>query len=204
MTTALIEAPAIAKKTGPRSVSSRPKPDVTPEKLLKMPDGDIYELIDGKLVEKPMGAESSKIGVAQNSLIRSHVHSQRQGSVYGPDCQYQAFPEKPTQVRKPDGSFIVKGRRPEEKSPKGYMTIAPDWAGEVVSPKDRAEEIEARRVDFMKAGTRLFWIIYPEHRTVHVFRKDGSHSVLTEGDNLSGEDVIPGFTCKVAELFEDL
>jgi Uma2 family endonuclease len=54
----------------------------------------------------------------------------------------------------------------------------------------------------MKAGTRLFWVLYPESRTVHVFRHDGTTAVLTENDELRGDDVLPEFVCRVSELFE--
>lgn len=34
---------------------------IEPEDLLRMPDGDHYELIDGRPREKPIGAESDEI-----------------------------------------------------------------------------------------------------------------------------------------------
>jgi Uma2 family endonuclease len=47
----------------------------------------------------------------------------------------------------------------------------------------------------------LVWVIYPHSRTVMVYRDDGSVSLLRETDELSGEDIIPGFRCPVRELF---
>jgi Putative restriction endonuclease len=55
--------------------------------------------------------------------------------------------------------------------------------------------------DYQKAGGRLVWVIYPESRTVSVYRGDGSASRLHEDAVLSGEDVIPGFRCEVGSLF---
>jgi len=72
---------------------------------------------------------------------------------------------------------------------------------EVISPNDTAEDMEQRIADFMSVGTRLFWVVYPATRTVWVLRGDGSARCLTEQQELSGEDVIPGFTCPVASLF---
>jgi hypothetical protein len=34
-----------------------------------------------------------------------------------------------------------------------------------------------------------------------VYRKDGTMARLRDGDELSGEDVVPGFRCRVNELF---
>jgi Uma2 family endonuclease len=81
------------------------------------------------------------------------------------------------------------------------MHIPPDLAVEVVSPNDTAEEVESKRLAFLRAGVSLLWVIYPESRTVHVYRKGGSAAALEEGDDLTAEDVLPGFVCKVADLF---
>ena len=58
--------------------------------------------------------------------------------------------------------------------------------------------------DYMQAGVRLVWVIFPNTCTVLVFRPDHSVSLLKPGDELSGEEVIAGFACRVAELFEDI
>jgi Uma2 family endonuclease len=178
--------------------------EITPEKLLEMPDGLRCELIDGKLMEHTMGAESSFVATNAIRILGNHVHGRKLGKCFGADCGYQAFESKPKQVRYPDGSFIARGKLPDDKPPKGHIRIAPDVALEVVSPHDAAEEVEARRIDFLSAGTRLFWVLYPESRTVHVFRHDGSSAVLTANDQLRGDDVLPEFACKVAELFEEM
>ncbi len=177
--------------------------EITPENLLEMTDGPRYELIDGKLKEHSKGAQSSLVAVNVICLLGQYVWSRKLGKVFGPNCGYQAFLGKPKQVRFSDGSFIARGRLPDEKAPKGHVRIAPDLALEVVSPNDTAEEVEARRIDFLSAGTNVFWVLYPESRTVHVFRHDGSSKVLNETDELHGDDALPGFQCKVAELFEE-
>jgi Uma2 family endonuclease len=195
MSASVLESQPIAELNGE---------EITPEKLLEMPDGLRCELIDGKLTEHAMGAESSLVATNTIRIVGNHVHERKLGRCFGADCGYQAFPNKPKQVRYPDGSFIARGRLPDERTPKGHVTIAPDWGLEVVSPNDAAEEIELRRIDFMEAGTRLFWVLYPESRTVHVFRQDGTFEVLTESQELHGGDVLPEFVCRVADLFEQM
>ena len=185
-----------------------PVPDLprqyTPEDLLTMPDGNRFELIDGQLVERNMGAESSLVAANTITLLRGYSRSQKRGRVFATDCGYQIFPDKPKRVRFPDGSFVDSGRLPDDKPPPGHMRIPPDLAAEVVWPKDTAEEVEAKRLDFHRAGVRLLWIIYPENKSVHVYRQAGPPSILGPDDELSGEDVLPGFVCKVAELFEGM
>jgi Uma2 family endonuclease len=193
MSTPVLESP-------PNPQSSR---RYTPEDLLRMPDGHRFELIDGELVERNMGAESSQ--VAMNLMVRVgfHVRTNKLGKVFAPDCGYQIFPQHPNRVRFADGSFIARGRLPDERTPQGHVMIPPDMAAEVVSPNDTADEVETKRIAYMQAGVRLLWVIYPETRSLHVFRQGGTATLLGPDDELSGEDVLPGFACRVGELFED-
>lgn len=174
----------------------------TPEDLLRMTDGYRYELIDGRLVERNMGAESSEVAAKIIAILMQFVRTRQLGKVFATDCGYQIFPDDPNRVRYPDGSFIARGRLPGDKAPRGHVRIPPDLAVEVVSPNDTAEEVEAKRVEFLRAGTRLLWVVYPETRTAHAYRQAGGPSLLNEADELTGDDVLPGFTCRVAEFFE--
>ena len=67
-----------------------------------------------------------------------------------------------------------------------------------------AEEINERVVDFLGAGVRLLWVVYPSTRTINVFRPGGGAAHLSTTDQLTGEDVVPGFACRVADVFSDL
>ena len=174
---------------------------IEPDDLLRMPDGDRYELIDGRPKEKPMGAESDEIASTLTTLLKNFVRQQRSGHVYGSQTGYRCFPGKPRLVRKPDTSFVAAGRLPGDKTPKGDIDIAPDLVVEVVSPNDTYEEIAVRVADYKSAGVKLIWVISPETRTVLVRRANGTCEELGETGTLSGEDVLPDFTCAVAELF---
>jgi len=54
--------------------------------------------------------------------------------------------------------------------------------------------------DFLAAGARLVWVIDPERMEARVYRQDGSLAVLGEDDALDGEDVLPGFRCKLTQI----
>jgi Uma2 family endonuclease len=195
MNDVLLEEPAVTAPNG----------EITPDDLLAMPDGDRFELIDGKLLERQMGAKASRVAMRVSGGLDAYAAAHGLGDVFNSECAYQCFPWATKKlVRKPDFSFVAQGRLPDGKPPDGNMPIHPDLAAEVVSPNDLADEIEGRRMDFMRAGTRLFWVIYPKTRTVHVFRQGGTAAFLDEDGELSGEDVVPGFTCKVAALFAGL
>lgn len=176
----------------------------TPEDLLTMRDGDLYELVDGELVERNMGGKSSWIGGELHGNLWSFNKDARLGWVFPADASYQCFQEDPTRVRRPDTSFIRFGRLPGEQPPDGHIRTVPDLAVEVVSPNDLYSEVRTKVEEYLRAGVRLVWVIDPDTRSVDVRRADGSVSQLGEKDELTGEDVLPGFRCAVRDLFPPL
>lgn len=171
----------------------------TPDDLLAMPDGDHYELVDGRLVERNMGAWSIHVATRLMALIIQFDPSQELGWLLNSDASYQIFPNG--KIRKPDVSFIRVGRLPGERMPDGYLKLAPDLAVEVISPNDVHYETDQKVDEYLKAGVRLVWVVNPVIRTVLIYRVDGSIAGVREPGELDGEDVLPGFRCGVAGLF---
>jgi Uma2 family endonuclease len=182
---------------------SEVRSEVTPEELLAMSDGGHYELVDGELRERGVGALSNLIALETSALLRNHCRGLDLGWLFGAELGYQCFPWKPRQVRRADVSFIRRERYPLEKIAKdGFTKIGPDLAVEVVSLNDLAsKDVEEKVDDYVRAGVRLIWVIYPATRTVYVIRGDGTGYRLRSDDELTGEDVIPGFRCRVSDLF---
>jgi Uma2 family endonuclease len=173
----------------------------TPEDLLAMPDRKSYELVDGQLVERNVSVLSSWVGGQVYHVVDSFVREHQLGWAWGADLGYVCFPDTPGKVRKPDVSFVRKERLPEGLTSEGYLYIPPDLAVEVMSPNDLAYEVDHKVGEYLDAGVPLIWVINPEARTVYIHRRDVSGSVLREQDELSGEDVLPGFCCRVSTLF---
>jgi Uma2 family endonuclease len=166
-----------------------------------MPDGKSYELVGGQLVERNMGLEFCWVGGRLHSRLDRFCEEQDAGWALAADDGYQCFPHDPGLVRRPDVSFIRRGRLPGEVLPTGWGRIPPDLAVEVVSPNDSAGALEEKLDDYQKAGVPLVWVVHVKSRTVLVYRGDGSVSRLRETDELSGEGVIPGFRCPVRDIF---
>jgi Uma2 family endonuclease len=174
----------------------------TPEDLLRMPDGDRYELVDGRLVEHNMSFWSSYVAGTLLNKISNYCAAGRPGWVVPEGTSYQCFPDSPDRVRKADVSFIRLDRwSMEQAQAEGHVRIAPDLAVEVLSPNDLAYEVDAKVEEFLAAGVRLVWVVNPEKRTVRVYRAQGTGTILREQDELDGEDVLPGFRCPIRELF---
>jgi len=89
----------------------------------------------------------------------------------------------------------------ERIPPRGYAELAPDLLAEILSPDDRPAEVLAKVADWLGAGTELVWLVDPERLEVRVYRRDGSLAVVHAAESLDGEDVLPGFSCPVAQVF---
>jgi Uma2 family endonuclease len=165
-------------------------------------DGVAAEVIEER-PERNMGAKASAVAAAIIALLHVHVSERKLGKVFTADCGYHLPRAAGKKVRFPDGSFVARGRLPDERMPDGNLKLAPDLAVEVVSPNDKAYEVEEKRAAYLAAGVRLVWIVYPPTRTVFVFHRSGV-TVLGESDTLTGADVLPEFSCPVARFFEDL
>jgi Uma2 family endonuclease len=85
---------------------------------------------------------------------------------------------------------------------KGSVPEMPDLAVEVKSPDDSLKLLRDKAHYYLANGTRLVWLVIPEKRLVEVYTPD-DEQILTEEDTLSGEDVLPGFTLPVRDIFAD-
>jgi Uma2 family endonuclease len=106
----------------------------------------------------------------------------------------------PDTVRGPDVAWYDDAPSFERLPPK-YGEIPPRLIVEVLSPSDRADRIIHKITDYLRNGVELVWLIDPEARTVTVYRPDTGPRVYTEKEELSGDDVLPGFRCRVADFF---
>ena len=86
----------------------------------------------------------------------------------------------------------------------GYAEIAPDLVVEVLSPHDVFPKVLRKVQQYLKAGVVLIWVVVPEDRSVTIYRPGYDAIILTEKETLKGEDVLPGFECAVADLFEEM
>ena len=84
--------------------------------------------------------------------------------------------------------------------PEGFWDGAPTLAVEVVSPEKRAADLYAKAHEYVAAGTRAVWVLWPRHRSVTVYAA-GATRELGPNDELNGGDVLPGFRIRVGDLF---
>ncbi len=181
---------------------STPKVLLTADDLLRLSrTGKRYELVGGELVEMaPTGARHGRVAIRSGSRLNAYVEQNDLGEVFAAETGFR-LERQPDKVRAPDVAFVSKGRLPPGELPKGFLDIVPDLVIEVVSPGDTATYVQAKVEDWLQAGVRLVLVMYPDTRSVAVYRSLDDVRVLTEGDQLQGDPVLPGFSCPVKEIF---
>ncbi|MBA2693416.1 MAG: Uma2 family endonuclease [Rubrobacter sp.] len=179
------------------------KTGTTAEELIAMPDDGVRrEVVKGELREVPL-ADASHGDVAMNlgALLKNHVKANDLGRVPAAETGF-IITRNPDTTRAPDTGFISKERIPTEGVPDGYWELAPDLAVEVVSPNDTATEVQEKIREWIEAGVRLVWVVYPKTKSVVVHKSLKDIETFTEEETLTGEGVLPGFECVVKEIFE--
>jgi Uma2 family endonuclease len=86
-----------------------------------------------------------------------------------------------------------------EGTPERFWHRAPDLAVEIVSPSDKASDVQERVLDYLDSGARIVWVVDPGTRSVTVYRSPADIRLLREGDMLDGIDVIPGFAYSLSD-----
>jgi len=178
---------------------------VTAEQLLRMPDdGWRYELVRGELRKMtPAGWKHGAVGGVLHVLLGRHVLQERVGRIFFAETGF-LLARDPDTVRAPDIAFIRSDHLPATPPKEAFWPGPPDLAVEVVSPGDTFQEIDEKVKAWLDAGAMMVWVVNPSGRTVTVYRPPNRIALLTENDELSGEDVVAGFRCRVGEIFASL
>jgi len=184
-------------------VPNAPYPMTVVDLLDRPDDGYRYEVVEGVLVRMAGGKPralftANRLTVALGSFVADHGLGELTGAdgVYDLDNLGQ-----PNTGLLPDIGFIRADVVPTIDLDK-VLTIAPDLAVEIAS-NDQYHPVMGKKAQrYLKAGTRLVWIVYPRWKEVEVWRQGRSTPTkLGIADTLSGETVIPGFTYPIARLF---
>lgn len=164
-------------------------------------DGTRLELIRGEVVAMTRPTwEHGEIQIALGALIFLFLRSNPIGRVA---VESGVITERnPDTLRGPDVSFFARERMPLGVRMPCYAEMTPDLCVEVISPSNTRRQLNEKLKEYFATGCRMAWVVDPEERSVTVYRTPLEGRVIKEGGSLDGEDVLPGFTCQVAEIFE--
>lgn len=179
-----------------------PAPLRTAEDLAQLPDdGRLYELDQGRVVcMAPASWIPGVVGARVGRRIDAFADEHHLGFCSGADTGF-LLAAAPDVVRAPDVGFVRADRVQAAAPPRRYFPGPPDLAVEVRSPTDRPADLLRKIADYLAAGTALVWYLDPERRSALVFHGDGR--VLSVGADgvLDGEDVLPGFQLRLADVW---
>ncbi len=175
---------------------------ITAEEFARMPqplDGSRQELVQGVIVTMPP-AKGLHGACCTGIILRlgTFVGAGKLGRVFSNDTGF-ILERDPDTVRGADVSFWSAERLPE--IPDDYITVPPDLAVEVVSPGDHYARIQRKVVQYMTHGIKLLWVADPQDRSVTVYRPGEMPRIFEENETLTAEGIVPGFSCRVGDLF---
>lgn len=182
--------------------SDLPAGEMTAQELERVyVPGKSTELVRGRLlVREPPGTAHGRMAGTLTYLVSAFVRRHELGFVFAQDTGFR-IESNPDTVRAADLAFVTRDRGPALPL-RGYASLAPDLIAEIVSPDDRPGEVLDKIAAWLEAGVRLAWVIDPRRATAQVYRRDGSVALVAADGVLDGEDVLPGFTCSLAEVTE--
>lgn len=187
----------------PHRVRLRPLPGTATEAdvaAIQAREKRLFELVDGVLVEKAMGARESLLAGFILTFMNYFVLPRKLGRVLGPDGMMKLIPGL---VRMPDVAYISRARLPGGRFPKEPVPLlVPDLAVEVLSEGNTPKEIGRKRRECFESGVRLVWVLDLETRTADVYTRPDRPDATVDADGaLDGGDVLPGFTLSLKEIF---
>lgn len=170
----------------------------TVEEYLAMPDGDRYEFIDGELREDSMGMKAATTTIRAGRRLDEYAERSGAGVVCSESLLYRIFANDQV-VRRADVSFFRAGRAPSPEL--NVITTAPDLVVEVVSPSNETIDDRLKVEAWLNAGVGMVWVLLPDTREVTIYRRGHRPRILTAEDTIEGDDLLPGFSAVVANLF---
>jgi Uma2 family endonuclease len=175
---------------------------VTGEELAVMGDIGRCELVEGKIAMKsPTGSRHGSVEHNFVYVLTSFVQPRKLGLVKVGEVGIYTH-RNPDTVRGADVLF-VSNERAAKLGTSAFLDVAPDLVVEVMSPDDRWSEMMQKLREYFEIGVRLAWVADPSSRIVYAYRSVTNVRQFGENDSLSGDDVLPGFSAAVKDLFEE-
>jgi len=174
---------------------------LTADDLARMPDDASVqlELDEGELITMPPAAEEhGHIEMDLVVLLGNFVKKHKLGRVYAGDTGFRLNDRT---VFAPDVAFVRRDRAEAVRST-SFANGAPDLAVEIISPSDGMRQSTRKVKQYLAAGSHTVWVVYPKSKKVVVFETSGAERTLRSNDTLDAPELLPGFSVKVAELFD--
>jgi Uma2 family endonuclease len=168
-----------------------------------LPSGPVlYELDNGRLITMPPAGNLH--GAIETKFAGALLYEGEKRGLGKARCGEVGIIlwRNPDRVVGADAVFIANSSLPLRQSPEGYLETIPDLVVEIRSKNDTLAFVQRKVEDYLTAGVRVVWVADPDKRSVTAHRRGQEPQVLSEGDTLTVEEIIPGFKLSVKEIFE--
>jgi Uma2 family endonuclease len=165
--------------------------------MLNPPDGKLYELVRGELVEKKMAALSVWIAFRIGHLIELYLEHAASGWV-STEIAINCFPWLGKHGRRPDVAYFHFAR--SDGPGNDPILVAPNFAVEVLSPNDEAIDVDVKVEEYFRAGAELVWVVNPQTKTVRAQRADGQGHFYHAGESVDLAPVLPDLRLNVDDF----
>lgn len=176
--------------------------DITFEEAAELdPDEHAAELVEGRLV--PVSRGTWRHGrITGNVYFALRLYSnEHDGWTVATADPGTKLGRNPATLRGPDVGMIRTEREPKGRGVEGWLEGAPDLAVEVKGDDTSTSELIRKALEYLGAGAKVVWIVDPDAEQVVVFTPPDHARVVGRDETLDGGDVLPGFGCRVADLF---
>lgn len=173
---------------------------ITGEELFRMPDSELSELIEGRIIRmSPTSHIHGRIEGRFYHLLASHVQAGQLGQVMVGEVGIY-IRRNPDTVRAADVLYISNAHYAQSRS-QSYLDVAPELVVEILSPDDAWQAVTRKLADYFSIGVKVVWVADPDAHTVYAYRSATAAQQFNEGDTLTAPEVLPGLTVPVADLF---
>lgn len=94
-------------------------------------------------------------------------------------------------------------RRPKGQRCQGFTAQPPELVVEVVGKGQSWKDAVAKAGEYLEFGVDRVWILDPNRCRLWAYRRNDEPLIFNANDLITDEEILPGFSCRVAELFED-
>lgn len=163
--------------------------------------GQFFELEEGEVVTIPPPGKYHGFVCGNVARILGNFAIKRHKGYVCTNDSGILVESDPDTVRAPDIAFYEDSQTAADMDRK-FAASPPLLVVDVLSPHDRINRVLVRVTQLLHRGAKLVWVVDPESRDVSVYRSGKDPQVVSANGELTGDDILPDFQCRVAEFFD--
>jgi Uma2 family endonuclease len=172
----------------------------TADELRRLPDGWRYEIDEGELViMAPAGFDHGERTGRVTHVLADFVYRHRLGAVLAGELGVHLRREPLETLRSVDVAFYSHERMARIADRKGFATVPPDLAVKIHDPTE--PDLGRKVRQYLEAGVRAVWVLDPETRSLTRHAPGEAPRTWSDPEAVVEEPVLPGFSCRLRELF---